>query len=148
MKINWGTGLVIGMVLFIGFIMFFVIKISTDKKYDYDLVTEEYYKKEMVYQKEIDDQANSNSLSGNIIGEKTEAGWMLTFPENLDYSKITGTVLLYRPSNKMLDFQMPLQLSSKNLLIPDELLVAGRWNTIVQWSYNGEDYLYKNEIFY
>ena len=84
MKINWGTGLVIGMVLFIGFILFFVIKISTDKKYDYDLVTEEYYKKELVYQKEIDDRTNSNSLAVNIIGEKTEAGWMLTFPENLD----------------------------------------------------------------
>ena len=148
MKINWGTGLAIGMVLFIGFIMFFVIKISTDKKYDYDMVTEEYYKKEMVYQKEIDAEENSNSLNGNITGEKTEAGWMLTFPENLDYSKITGTVLLYRPSNKKLDFQMPLQLSTNNLLIPDGRLVAGRWNTIVQWKYNEKDYLYKNEIVY
>ncbi len=148
MKINWGTGLAIGLTLFIGFILFFVIKISTDKKYDYDLVTEEYYKKEMVYQKEIDDEENSNTLSGSISGEKTEAGWVLTFPENLDYSKITGTVILYRPSNKNLDFEMPLRLSDQNLLIPDEQLVTGRWNTIVQWSYNGKDYLYKNEIVY
>lgn len=148
MKINWGTGLVIGMVLFIGFILFFVIKISTDKQYDYDLVTEEYYKKELVYQKEIDDRANSNSLPVNITGEKTDQGWMLTFPGNLDYSKITGTVFLYRPSNKKLDFQEPLKLSSNRLLIPDERLVAGRWNTIVQWSYEGKDYLYKKEIVY
>lgn len=145
---NWGTGLAIVLVLFIGFIMFFVIKISTEKKYDYDLVTEEYYKKEMVYQKEIDDEQNSNNLSGSISGEKTEAGWMLTFPENLDYSKITGTVRLYRPSDKKLDFQLPLQLSAKNILIPDNRLVSGRWNTIVQWRYEGEDYLYKNEIVY
>lgn len=145
---NWGTGLAIVLILFIGFIMFFVIKISTDKKYDYDLVTEEYYKKELIFQKAMDDEENSNTLSGSIIGEKTEAGWMLTFPENLDYSKITGTVLLYRPSNKKLDFQIPLQLSAKNLLIPDDRLVAGRWNTIIQWNYEGEDYLYKNEIVY
>lgn len=148
MKINWGTGLVIGMVLFIGFILFFVIKISTDKQYDYDLVTEEYYKKELVYQKEIDDRANSNSLTVNITGEKTDQGWMLTFPGNLDYSKITGTVFLYRPSNKKLDFQEPLKLSSNRLLIPDARLVAGRWNTIVQWCYEGKDYLYKKEIVY
>lgn len=148
MKINWGTGLVIVMVLFIGFIMYFVIKISTDKKYDYDLVTEEYYKKEMVYQKEIDAEENSNSLEGSISGEKTQAGWMLTFPKNIDYSKIEGTVFLYRPSNKQLDFQLPLKLSSPNLLIPNERLVAGRWNTIVQWRYEGVDYLYKNEIVY
>ncbi|SRX55108.1 FixH family protein [Aequorivita sp. CIP111184] len=148
MKINWGTGLVIVMALFITFIMYFVIKISTDKKYDYDLVTEEYYKKEMVYQKEIDDEENSNSLESNISGEKTQEGWMLTFPKNIDYTKIEGTVFLYRTSNKKLDFQLPLKLSGQNLLIPDDRLVAGRWNTIVQWTYEGKDYLYKNEIFY
>lgn len=148
MKINWGTGLMIGMILFIGFILFFVIKISTDKTYDYDLVTEEYYKKELVYQQEIDAQENANSLAQNISGTKTEEGWLLRFPDNLDYSKISGTLFLYRPSNKKLDFQEPLQLTGQELLIPDARLVPGRWNTTVQWSYNGEDYLYKNEIVY
>lgn len=148
MKINWGTGLMIGMVLFIAFILYFVIKISTDKNYDYDLVTEEYYKREMFYQQEIDAEENANSLSTNITGKKTKEGWMLTFPSNIDYKKIEGTVFLYRPSNKQLDFEIPLKLSSPNLLIPDERLVAGRWNTIVQWRYNGEDYLYKKEIVY
>ena len=49
MKINWGTGLAIVMGLFITFILYFVIRISTEDKYDYDLVSEEYYKKEVVY---------------------------------------------------------------------------------------------------
>lgn len=148
MKINWGTGLVIGMALFIAFILYFVIRISVDKQYDYDLVTEEYYKKEMVYQQEIDAEENSKSLDGNISGEKVAEGWMLTFPKNIDYSKIEGTVFLYRPSNKKLDFQIPLNLSSPNLLIEDLKMIAGRWNTTVQWSYEGEDYLYKSKIVY
>ncbi len=148
MKINWGTGIVIGIGLFMAFILYFVIRISTEKKYDYDLVTEEYYQKEMVYQTEIDAERNSHSLDGRIAGEKTENGWMLTFPKNIDYTKIEGTVFLYRPSNKNLDFQLPLKLSNPNLLIPDERLVPGRWNTIVQWKYEGTDYLYKNEIVY
>ncbi len=148
MKINWGTGLAIVMVLFIAFIMYFVVKISTDKKYDYDLVTEEYYKKEMVYQQEIDAEENSNSLESKITGEKVADGYLLTFPKNIDYSKIEGNVFLYRPSNKQLDFQLPLKISSPSLLIPDQRLVAGRWNTIVQWNYEGKDYLYKNEIVY
>ena len=66
MKINWGTGLVIGMVLFIGFIMYFVIQIMTDKELDYDLVVEEYYKREMVYQQELDAEKNSFSLTSNV----------------------------------------------------------------------------------
>ena len=148
MKFNWGTGLAIWLVLFIGFIMYFVIRISTEKKYDYDLVTEEYYQKEMVFQKEMDDEANSNTLESSISGKKIAEGWMLTFPKNIDYSKITGTVFLYRPSNKKLDFVLPLKLSDPNLLIPDERMIPGRWNTIVRWNYEGEDYLYKKEIVY
>lgn len=148
MKMNWGTGLAIVLGLFIVFILYFVIRISTEEKYDYDLVTEDYYKKELVFQKEMDDESNSNSLENSISGRKIAKGWMLTFPKNIDYSKITGTVTLYRPSNKKLDFEIPLKLSSSEMIIPDERLVPGRWNTIVQWNYDGEDYLYKNEIVY
>ncbi|WP_310994016.1 FixH family protein [Aequorivita marina] len=148
MKFNWGTGLAIWLALFIAFILYFVIRISTDKKYDFDLVTEDYYKKEMVFQKEIDAETNANTLTSNISGKKMESGWMLTFPDNIDYSKVEGTVFLYRPSNKKLDFKLPLKLSSANLLIPDEQMLAGRWNTIVQWSYKGEDYLFKDKIVY
>ena len=44
MKINWGTGIVIGMTLFISFILYLVFNMLTDEKFDHDLVTEEYYK--------------------------------------------------------------------------------------------------------
>jgi nitrogen fixation protein FixH len=148
MKMNWGTGLAIWLALFIAFILYFVIRISTEDKYDYDLVTEEYYQKEMVFQKEFDAEENSNSLDGKITGKKITEGWMLTFPKNIDYPKIKGTVFLYRPSNKKLDFEIPLNLSGNTLLIPDKRLIAGRWNTIVKWSYEGENYMYKEKIVY
>ena len=148
MKINWGTGLAIGMVLFIGFILFFVIQIITDDKYDYDLVTEDYYQKELVFQKELDDLANSNSLKQNLTGKKTDRGWEITFPKDLDPNAITGTVTLYRPSDKKLDFQMPLELTDSVILIPDSRMVGGRWTTIVNWSYKGKDYRYQKEIDY
>ena len=148
MKINWGTGLVIGMVLFIGFIMFFVIQILTNKKFDYDLVTEDYFQKELIYQKELDALENSSSLKKNVTGRKTEKGWEIVFPEDIEYSEVTGTVLLYRPSSKKLDFQIPIELTGPVLLIPDEKMVGGKWNTIVSWNYKGEDYLFKDEIFY
>ena len=49
-KINWGTGIVIAFVLFISFILYFVIKTSTDTTYEYDLVAKDYYKDELEYQ--------------------------------------------------------------------------------------------------
>ena len=71
MKINWGTGIVIGMTLFIGFIMYMVITMMTDKNYDHDLVTEAYYAKDLAYQQEIDAEKNANALSSKITFEKT-----------------------------------------------------------------------------
>ncbi|MCW8980464.1 MAG: FixH family protein [Altibacter sp.] len=148
MKINWGTGLAIGMVLFIGFIMFMVITMSTDDRYDYDLVTEEYYKKELAYQQEIDAESNLKDFSKAILGRKVAEGWQLTFPEEIDVTKLQGTVFLYRPSNKQLDFDLPIEVSGYNLLIPDERLLDGRWNITMALRYNDKDYLYKAEITY
>jgi len=148
MKINWGTGLVIGMVLFIAFILYFVFQIMTDKKFDFDLVTDDYFQKELVYQKELDALENSGSLKHDISSKRTEKGLEIIFPEEIDFNKVSGTVLMYRPSSKKLDFQMPLELQSSVLLIPDEKMVGGKWNVIVTWNYNGEDYLYRDAISY
>jgi len=148
MKWNWGTGLVIAMVGFISFILFFVITMSTDKKYSHDLVTDEYYAKEMVYQEEIDAETNTNNLSEKIVSKKGAMGWDIIFPADLEPNKIIGNVFLYRPSNQKLDFEMPLKLSSSNLLIPDKNLISGRWNITIEWTYEGKPFLYKKEIVY
>ncbi len=146
MKINWGTGLAIGMALFIGFIMFFVVQILADD--EHELVVDNYYEKAMMYQDEMEAENNGNKLEHNVYGERTDEGWLLIFPKEFDQSKITGTVSLYRPSNKNLDFEMPIQLSNSQLLIPDEKMIEGRWNTTVNWTYEGKDYLFKDKIVY
>lgn len=148
MKINWGTGLVIGMVIFIAFILFLVITMTTDDTYNHDLVTEEYYKKEMAYQEEIDAEENLKLLPSALKTMRVPEGWQINFPEELDPSKINGTMFLYRPSSKQLDFDFPIVLSGLNLLIPDKRLLDGRWNIIIDWEYEGINYLYKESIFY
>ncbi|TYA55933.1 FixH family protein [Formosa maritima] len=148
MKINWGTGIVIAFICFISFIMYFIIKMNTDSKYDHDLVIEEYYQAELGFQEEIDKENNSNKLSENISWKKTEDGLLILFPENLDVQKITGTVYLYRTSNKKLDFEMPITLSENTLLIPENRLLNGRWNLKIDWQYKDTPYLYKKEIMY
>ena len=148
MKWNWGTGIVVGMVTFISFIMYFVITMSVNKKYSHDLVTEDYYAKEIAYQKEIDAETNTKNLKENIIGKRTKEGWLITFPEELKPSEIKGKIFLYRPSNQKLDFELPIVLSSPNLLIPDKKMVSGRWNITIEFNYKNNAYLYKKAIVY
>ena len=148
MKINWGTGIVLAFITFISFILFFIIRMNLDDRANHDLVTEEYYKAELGYQKEIDAQNNANSNYSKLIITKTPEGLLIKFPEEVDVEKVTGTVSLYRPSNKHLDFDFPIRLSNSHLLIPDKRLLDGRWDINVLWEYKNESYLLKKNITY
>lgn len=147
-KFNWGTGIVIAFIAFIGFILYFVISMTVDKNFNHDLVTDGYYQKELKYQDQIDATKNSQQLTNKLEIHKTEKGLMIFFPKDFDSKKITGKVSLYRPSNKQLDFEMPILISEKSLLVPENRLVDGRWDIIVEWSYNNIKYFHKEDLKY
>ncbi|WP_026811771.1 FixH family protein [Arenibacter latericius] len=148
MKINWGTGIVLAFIGFISFILFFVVSMLMDDRTNHDLVREDYYQAEMGFQEELDAEINSHKNNVDLKLVSTPAGLQLEFPKDLDQEKITGTVSLYRLSNKQLDFDLPITLSNNNLLIPNNRLVAGRWNIKVAWEHNGQAYMFKDKITY
>ncbi|MGI0105172.1 FixH family protein [Salinimicrobium sp. WS361] len=148
MKISWGTSLVLAIFSFIAFIMFFVITMITDKAYSHDLVVEEYYKNELTFQEQLDKTKNASLLSENIQLEQTSEGLVISFPQKLEFASIKGNVFLYRPSNKQLDSEIPLSLSSHQLLVPDSRFIDGRWNIIIDWEYKGEKFYFKEDILY
>jgi nitrogen fixation protein FixH len=148
MKFNWGTGIVAAFAAFIAFILYFVVLASTDNRANHDLVTEEYYKEELAYQNEIDALTNAREYAPQFTFVKHENGLAITFPPNMNYKDIEGKVSLYRPSNKHLDFDFPISLSNKHLLIPDKRLLDGRWDIKIYWNYQGKEHLIKKSITY
>ena len=149
MKMNWGTGMVLVLAAFICFIMYFVVTMITNKDYDQDLVVEDYYKAELHYQEEIDAEENALALEKNVYVVNKNSKWIVVLPEAIDLSEIEGAIHLYRPSNKVLDFKIPLTgLKTNEVIIPNEKMIDGRWNIIVNWTYKNEDYLFKKEINY
>ncbi|HBK84002.1 MAG TPA: cytochrome C oxidase Cbb3 [Flavobacterium sp.] len=148
MKINWATAIVIAFLLFMTFILYFVFKVQTDSKYDNELVTNDYYKKEQQLQGDINKQQNANNLKIKLTLKKTSNGILVEFPENLNYKKISGSVFLYRPSSQKLDFNLPISLTSSSLLIPRKNLVSGLWEVSVDWNYEQSNYLNKETIYY
>lgn len=138
----------IAFALFMSFILFFVFRVQSDSKYDNELVTEEYYKKEATVQKDIEYVNNANALSEKVKIMNASEGITVSFPKDLDFKKIKGTVSLYRPSNKKLDFVNPIALSDSDLLIPKKNLVGGLWDITVEWTYDGKTYLNKEEVYF
>ncbi|MEH6748049.1 MAG: FixH family protein [Maribacter arcticus] len=146
MKINWGTGIIIAFVAFISFILFFVIRMTTSHNANHDLVTEEYYKAELGFQKEIDAEQNAINAFEQIRIKKETDGLMVIFPDGYDNTMVSGTVSLYRPSNKRLDFILPINLSDSHVLIPNNQLLEGRWDIKITWKHQGKEFLHKECI--
>ncbi|WP_158838208.1 FixH family protein [Polaribacter sp. L3A8] len=148
MKFNWGTGIVIAIVAFMSFILYMVVTMSTSKSFSYDLVTEKYYEQELGFQDEINAEKNALELKERVFIQRTEEGLKIEFPAEFSPKEIKGKVFLYRPSNKQLDFEIPISISNTYLLVPEKRLLDGRWNINVFFKYNNKEYLIKKEIEY
>jgi hypothetical protein len=147
MRINWGTSIVIAFALFISFILYFVIKVQSNSKYDNELVVDEYYKKDAKFGAEMVRVQNAADLSDKPAITATNGEVTIVFSKIYDSKKITGKVSLYRPSNKKLDFEIPLSLTNSTLLIPKKSLVGGRWDITIDWQYEGKLYTSKEDLY-
>jgi hypothetical protein len=147
-KINWGTAMVIVMVLFMVFILQFVYRSMAIEKYEHHLVSEDYYKDELYYQQEIDKVNNASKLVENVKVERVGEGMLIKFPSNMDFTKISGVIYFQRPSDERLDFQRDISLSDFIMLIKDDKLIKGKWNVKIDWKSGEDEYLLKESIFY
>lgn len=141
MKFNWGTGITIGIILFMAFILQYVIRVQIDSRYDNELVTEDYYKAETLIDSKYEKKQNANNLKQKLKISAISEGVVIEFPTDFDFSKITGEISLYRPSNQKLDQTLPLKLTSNALIIPKNQMESGRWEVSVDWTYDGNSYL-------
>jgi hypothetical protein len=147
MKINWGTGIVIAFALFISFILYFIIKVQLDSKYDNELVVEEYYKHDAKFGDELLRAQNANDLAQKPVITTTSEGVSIVFPAVYIPKNIKGNVGFYRSSNKKFDFSIPISLSDSSLNIPKSKLLGGRWEINMEWQYEGKQYLTKETIY-
>lgn len=144
MKWNWGTGIVVGMGIFMAFILQYVIRVQVGDDYDNELVTENYYQEEINVDANYQATKNANLLGQELDIKHTPEGIVVNFPQSFHASDIKGTISLYRPSDQSLDHTIEIQsLSSNYLLIPNDDLVSGRWDISVKFSYDGKEYLKK-----
>ena len=148
MKINWGTGIVIAFALFMAFILYFVFEVQSNSKYDNDLVVEEYYKHDAHFGDEMNRVQNADDLIQKPIISVLKNGISVVFPKEFSSNKIKGNVSLYRPSNKKLDFEVPISMTSPTLLIPKKRLLGGLWDITINWKYNSVEYISKETIYF
>jgi len=140
-KFSWGTGIVIGIIVFVVISVSMTVIFMTQ---DVSLVSDNYYEKSLVYQDEIDKQSRTKSLDEQV--KINFDGEVITVLFASDYSakKLTGEIYFYRPSNPKLDFKLPLHPGEDgNQVIPTQRLEKGFWRLKLSWMMDGN--LYYNE---
>ena len=100
MKINWGTGIILAFIGFIGFILYFVINASTDVKYRHDLVSPNYYEEELNYQHEIDGEQNAIADGFNPVIKLKPESLDFIFPTEKLTHDFEGYIIFYRPPTR------------------------------------------------
>lgn len=136
-KISWGTGIVIAIIIFVVLVLVQTIYLMSQKV---DLVEEDYYKKGIEYQKDIDVQKKTNELSEKVNFNFNGHYLIINFSKNLSDTKINGEILLYRPSDSELDLKIPLSTDNLTQVIPIANLKKGFWRVKLRWQYEGQNY--------
>ena len=135
---NWGTGILITIIVFMIITLGTVFVFMNEKV---DLVTDNYYEKELKYQQQIDKLNRTHEMGMDVDVQLANAGIVLTFPDSINGGQINGNVFLYRPSDSKYDVKLPIQtLENSQMIISTEKLIKGFWKVKVEWSANNDSF--------
>ena len=143
-KINWGTGILIGIIVFVTISITMTVIFMTQ---DVNLVTDKYYENSLQYQEEIDKQNRTKSLDEQVKINFNGEVISILFPSAYLDKNISGEIYFYRPSNPMLDFKIPLELNDEgNQLILAKNFEKGFWRLKLNWTMGGNGYYNERAI--
>ena len=144
MKFNWGHGITIGYVLFVVYILYFVFSSFT---HDKDLVADDYYAQEVVFQDRIEEEKNAEKFNSEVGLTQTSGGVQIQFQSIVLEDFTEGEVYFFRPSNAEFDLRIPLTLDETgSLTIPAQMLHAGRYEVQLSWKGKADNYFIKRNI--
>ncbi|MEK7780436.1 MAG: FixH family protein [Verrucomicrobiota bacterium] len=135
----WPTAIVVFFVLAITFIITFIAWSLRQRD---DLVSADYYEREVRYQSQLDTLNRSQALAVTTVVtfEPAQQSIVIALPSNQTQGA-TGSIQLYRPSDARLDRELPLALTADGTQRLDaKQLRDGLWKVRVMWNVNGQDY--------
>ena len=130
------TGFFIIAIIFIATFIAFAVRQRED------LVSADYYEREVRYQSQLDSMNRSQSFAAQsvVTFEPQMQTIVITLPV-AQTQGATGNSHLYRPSDARMDRELPLALTEDGTQRLDaKKLADGLWKVRVKWNANGQDY--------
>jgi len=142
---NWGKKILIVYLVFVVGIIFLVYLSSIQKT---DLVTPDYYKKELVFQNTIDERKRVNELSGKISYSQVDTLLIIILPNEMINTFVQADIRLYCPSDKEKDIHFVTSASNGKLTIPITKKTKGYFEIHVHWTANNLAYYDEGKLFF
>lgn len=143
MKLNWGWGIAIFVMIFVTFILSLVYRCSQN---EVDLVSDKYYENEIKFQQHINREKNNQDLVGNIELLNTDSLITIQYPA-MNGKSVTGEIEFFKPDNAKKDVRMKISTDADlKQYVSTEALPKGWWNVKINWSADGTPYYFEKRI--
>ncbi len=144
MKFNWGTGILLFIILFL---LLAALFIGFAMRQDVSLVHEDYYERGVDYTRQMKTEARSKKYQHAIHTKLQDGSLQIEIEKSLAKEMDSGEVLLYRPSNSDLDLHLNFVRPDSLIIIPGDRLITGRYILQLQWLSGGQQYQFKEPLF-
>ncbi|MGF7080230.1 FixH family protein [Mucilaginibacter sp. UYCu711] len=137
---NWGKGIIGGMLIFMLFIVSMCVYMFLLPEDDYD---HEYYEKGLSFNKDYnkEKQVVSDHAQPVIIIKRGIMCMAFTNP-------VVGTIKFVRASNKYQDKIFKIDSHADALVyLPLKSIEKGKWKLVIDWISNHKAYLYQQDIY-
>ncbi|MBC7488339.1 MAG: FixH family protein [Cytophagaceae bacterium] len=128
------------------FVCFMTCMVIAAFRQNFDLVTEDYYAKELQFQSQINKQMNHEQLKSSIVFKQSNESLILIFPAEFIAQPITGKILLFRPSDASKDITFKLATNGEPVHLSKKELFAGLYQVQVDYKVADKLYYFEKDI--
>ncbi len=143
---SWAWGVIAA---YSGFAVLTLVMVGFAFSQRVDLVSDDYYQREMNHQQHIDRVTRTQQLPEGIewtIAQQ-EGDFLFTLPHEHFGDDLQGQIHFYRPDNSTLDRSHPIRLDAEGQQrITVAGLPAGHWRIQIQWQADGLGYFSEREL--
>jgi nitrogen fixation protein FixH len=142
----WPKFIIAGFILFA---LFIGNMVRQAMKSDVELVSKDYYQKELAYQQHMNQVKATQALESQVLLTHAQAAeqFSIVFPGGINPSEIDGEVNFFRPSDSKKDFALALKLNEDGQQhIGTATLAKGLWRVKLNWKQAGKDYFLEKDI--
>lgn len=141
---SWGYKILGVYLAFVVGIATMVYKSSTQK---IDLVTPDYYAKELKYQERIDAVKRTQALTSKTKFEVINSQLLVTLPPEFSGRNVSGSILLYCPADNSRDIKKDFSSGNGSASINVPGAAKGAYQLQVSWTSEGNNYYFEENIF-